>query len=319
MSAFTRETTGIEVVTKFSDLVENKTILITGTSDGGLGAETAISLAHANPAQIILLARSESKVAPVISKIHALNPSIKATFFSIELDDFDSVRRCAANINAQITKLDIMINNAGIMAVVNFTTNKIGIESQFATNHLGHFLLTALLFPKISAVGSGARIINLTSDGYTIGPCRFEDYNFKDGKEYDPWSGYGQAKTSNILFTRQLASKLASKGILSFAVHPGVIMGTNLSNHLDRSVFKDISAITERNTGFPFEMGQPKEKQQGVATTLVTALDPSITGVSGSYWEDAKTREMREYASSMENAERLWTLSEKLVGERWEL
>jgi NAD(P)-dependent dehydrogenase (short-subunit alcohol dehydrogenase family) len=160
-------------------------------------------------------------VTPVIEKIQKLNSAIKVSFVRIELDDFDSVRKAADAVNGLVTKVDILINNAGVMAIPNFTTNKNGIESQFATNHLGHFLLTALIFPKILAAGKGARIVNLTSDGYMIGPCRFEDYNFQDGAEYDGWSAYGQAKTANILFTRQLSTKIASRGIFSFAVHPG--------------------------------------------------------------------------------------------------
>lgn len=351
MATFTRETTGIEVVNTFNDVAEGRTILITGTSDGGMGAETAFSLAHANPALLLLLARTENKVTPVISKIKALNPSIKVTFVPIELDDFDSVRNAAGIINETITKLDIMINNAGIMAVP-FATNKNNIESQFVTNHLGHFLLTALVHSKIRAAGKNARIVNLTSDGYMIGPCRLDDVNFNDGKDYDRWSGYGQAKTANILFTRQLASK----GIVSFAVHPGgeslmlklsdvalfapsarnpespfaylstdspslVIFGTNLSNHLegDGTAFNEIKDIAIRNTGMTFQVGEPKSIQQGVATTLITALDPRITDRTGSYWADAKEEPLREYASSLENAQRLWTLSEKLVGEKFEL
>ena len=196
-------------------------VLITGASNGGLGSEAALSLAHANPAHLLLTARSENKVTPIIQKIQQINPSIRATFVQVELDDFDSVRRAAGHVNSQITVLDILINNAGIMAVQKFTKNKNGIESQFATNHLGHFLLTALLFPTILAAGRGARIINLTSDGFQIEKFRPDDYNFQDGEAYDPWSAYGQSKTANILFTRYLGAKLTDRGIASFAVHPG--------------------------------------------------------------------------------------------------
>lgn len=154
-------------------------VLITGASNGGLGSETAISLASGRPAQLVLLARSAAKVDPVISRIHEIDPHIKVTFVAIELDDLDSVREAAAKVNADIDKLDILICNAGIMAIKDFTINKHGVEIQFATNHIGHFLLTKLLYSKIQAAGSGARIINVTSDGHEIGPCRFEDFNFK--------------------------------------------------------------------------------------------------------------------------------------------
>lgn len=288
---------------------------------------------------MILLARAENKVTPVIEKIQKLNAAVKISFVSIELDDFDSVREAADNINGLISKINILINNAGVMAIPNFATNKTGIESQFATNHLGHFLLTALLFPKILAAGEGARIVNLTSDGYMIGPCRFEDYNFKDGSDYDGWSGYGQSKTANILFTRQLATKLASRGILSFAVHPGgklfeprrgirplmlipttVIVGTRIGRNVeDPEAFKRIDSIAMKNTGHSFMVGNRKTIQQGVATTLITALDRRIAEQTGTYWADAKEEPLRDYASSLENAQRLWTLSEKLVGQKFDL
>lgn len=175
MSQFNRETTGQEVVHEFKDAVHGKTILITGASAKGLGAETALSLARAQPAQLLLLARSETKVNPVIKEIGEISPSTNAIFIPIELDDFDSVRKAAAVVNKSVDKLDILINNAGIMAVVEYQTNKEGIESQFATNHLGHFLLTSLIFDKIRAAGPKARIVNVTSDGYMISPWR-EDY-----------------------------------------------------------------------------------------------------------------------------------------------
>ena len=315
MSTYSQETTGQQVVQQFQDVVQGKTILITGTSEGGLGAETAISLAHAKPAQLLLLARSERKVRPVIEEINSISPSTKTAFILVELDDFDSVRKAAATVNNSVSKLDILINNAGIMAVLQYKTNKSGIESQFATNHLGHFLLTTLVFDRIKAAGKDARIVNVTSDGYTIGPCRMEDYNFRDGKEYDPWSAYGQSKTANVLFTRELASQ----GVLSFAAHPGVIMSTGLGGHVEPKMFEAINGIAIKNTGQPFTMGAVKDGQQGCATTLVAALDPRLKSDSGSYMQDCAVYPMREYASSLDNAKQLWTLSEKLVGQQFVL
>ena len=321
MTAFTRETTGNEIVQAFGSQVQGKTVAITGTSDGGLGANTAIALAKASPAHIILLARSAKKVEPVQAQIKEVNALVKTTFVPIELDDLDSVRKAAEQINASIDHLDILINNAGIMAVQKFTLNKHGVESQFATNHVGHFLLTALLFDKIAAAGPGARIVNVTSDGHTISPCRFEDYNFNNGKDYNPWNGYGQSKTANILFTRQLATKLQSQGVYAFAIHPGVIMETSLSNHMEfnAEVVQAILDTALRETGEQFMVGQPKSMQQGISTTLRAALDPALEKETGAYFEDCNVKQTREYATSLENAQRLWTLSEDLVGQRFDL
>lgn len=282
-----------------------------------------MALAHGNPAHLILLARSQSRVESIISAITKINSSIKVDFVPVSLDDLDSVRAAANTINASIEKLDILINNAGIMAVDKYTTNKAGIELQFATNHVGHFLFTKLLFPKILAAGPGARIINLTSLGHKIGPVRFDDYNFSDGKEYDPWSGYGQSKTANILFSLYLANKLRDRGIVSFGVHPGGIFETQLAVHIadPMKALADIEPIAQKNTGrhFPLDADKPKSMAQGIATTLVAALDPRIEQQSGMYMMDCQPTRTYEYAESMEGAEKLWKLSEELVGEKFEL
>jgi NAD(P)-dependent dehydrogenase (short-subunit alcohol dehydrogenase family) len=170
---------------------------------------------------LILLARSQAKVDPVIAEIKEIDLNVKADFVSISLDDLDSVRAAADAINGKVSKIDILINNAGVMAIDKFTTNKAGIEMQFATNHVGHFFLTKLLWPKIEAAGPGSRIVNLSSIGHKIAPCRFEDYNFKNGQEYNKWSGYGQAKSANILFSLGLARRLKDKSMQSYGVHPG--------------------------------------------------------------------------------------------------
>lgn len=259
----------------------------------------------------------------MISKIKALNPNIKVTFVPVSLDDFDSVRAAAATINNTIDKLDILINNAGIMNIKEYTTNKDGIELQFATNHLGHFLFTKLLFPKIVAAGPGARIVNLTSLGHKLGPVRFDDYNFSNGAAYDGWSGYGQSKTANILFSVALANKLRDKKIFSFAVHPGGIYTTNLATHLQdiHAELDACNAVALKNTGrqFPIGADPPKSIEQGVATTLVATLDPRIEAQSGSYLADAKVEPAYEYATDPANAERLWKLSEELVGEKFDI
>jgi NAD(P)-dependent dehydrogenase (short-subunit alcohol dehydrogenase family) len=245
------------------------------------------------------------------------------TFVPISLDDPDSVRSAANSINSSIDKLDVLINNAGIMATKDFTTNRDGVEIQFATNHLGHFLFTKLLLPKILAAGPGARIINLTSLGHKVGPVRFNDYNFSNGKEYDPWSAYGQSKTANVLFSLSLANKLRDRGIQSYSVHPGSISGTSLAAHITdlHASLADLEAIALKNTGRPLSMkaDPPKSVEQGTATTLVAALDPRIESQSGMFMFDSKCERTYEYAESEEGAERLWKLSEELVFEKFDI
>lgn len=173
----------------------NCIVVITGASANSLGAQTAIELAKAPspPSHLILLARTAGKVQPVIDQIKK-DSSTGATFVPISLDDPDSVRAAAKTIIDSLGpdgKIDYLFNYAGIMAPPYTLTNQ-GIESQFATNHIGHFLLTANLMSLIKRAGSEARVINVSSDGYKISPFQPDNYNFDDGKTYHPLSGYGK-------------------------------------------------------------------------------------------------------------------------------
>jgi NAD(P)-dependent dehydrogenase (short-subunit alcohol dehydrogenase family) len=176
-------TNGDEVIKAFGDRVKGKTskcyrvsrvpkltsiVVITGPSIGGIGAETALSLARGSPALIILAGRSASKAVPLISQIEEVNPAGSVKFVVTDLDAQVSVRKAAAEINASVEKIDYLINNAGIMACPYRKTED-GTESQFATNHVGHFLLTNLLMGKILKAGRGARIVNVGSVGHLVG------------------------------------------------------------------------------------------------------------------------------------------------------
>lgn len=185
MSQFDSQTRGEEVCETFPSQIEGKTFLITGTSANGLGAKFATMLARNSPAQIILVARSKSKVDPVVDEIKSVNSSISVKFVACELSDQDSVRSAAETIlaDAEIKKVDVVVNNAGVMALLEYQVDKHGNEMQLSANHIGHFLLTNLIMPKILAAGAGARIINLTSLGHRIGPFRFDDPKFSNGQE----------------------------------------------------------------------------------------------------------------------------------------
>ena len=194
MTVFAKEIDGIAVVKRFSQHVDGKTskypgvlyrrrkstliprtVVITEASAGGLGAAAAVCLAYANPSQILLLGRSASEVGPVIAEIAQLDCGIKTTFVAIELDKLDSVRKAAAIINARVEKIDLLINNPGVLASRHDRISAVNLESHLATNRLGQFLLTNLLMHKVLAVGRGARIINLVSDRYMVSRVRFSE------------------------------------------------------------------------------------------------------------------------------------------------
>lgn len=297
-------------------MTDGQAVVITGTSEKGLGAKTATTIAIAKPAHLVLLARSKSKVQPVIDQIGKISPESKATFVPILLDDLVSVRSAADEVIKVLggsgAKIDILINNAGIMAVP-FAKSKQGFESQFAVNHLGHFVLTQKLIPLIKAAGPNARVVNLTSDGYRVGPFRPDNINFDDGKTYHPFLSYAQSKTANILFTKGLARR----GINSLAVHPGVIYGTSLGEGLDWTIIESLGDLAKRETGenFPFEA--PKSIAQGVATTVLAAAEPELLSQSGSFMADCQVEEARPWARDPAMVERLWEKSEELAGEKF--
>ncbi|KAK0511869.1 hypothetical protein JMJ35_005719 [Cladonia borealis] len=315
MTQFGYDTSGSQVVEAFKDVVKGKIFLITGPSDGGIGAETATCLVAGSPALIVLAGRSLGKIQPVIDRINATNPAVRTKFINLELGSQASVREAAASINANVEKIDVLINNAAVMACP-FSKTVDGIESQFGTNHIGHFLLTNLIMPKILAAGPGARIVNVSSVSHRMADVNLNDYNFEHGAEYHPSIAYGAAKSANILFTLALARRLESEQVKAISLHPGSV-ATNLQTYMTPELAEDTMQMIRDKTGRPFERPKLKSTQQGCSTTLVAVLDPSIN--SGDYLEDCNPAEPEAHATDKQKAEKLWDLSEKLVGQKFDL
>lgn len=194
MANFGHSTTGAEVVEYFKDRVKGKTsktiithqrpmllirvtVIITGPSDGGIGAETALSLAAGSPAYIFLAGRSLSRIQTVIDRISAAYPDVKIQFIPLDLSSQQAVREAAEVINRSVQSIDILINNAAIMACP-FAETANGIESQFGTNYIGHFLLTNLIMERLIAA-QGAKIVNVSSSGHRMSDVQLDDWNFK--------------------------------------------------------------------------------------------------------------------------------------------
>ncbi|MCJ1402273.1 hypothetical protein MMC11_005493 [Xylographa trunciseda] len=281
MPSFSVASTGADVVAAFPDRLAGKTVLITGASVGGLGAVTALALANGHPKALILAGRTECKVSPVVQEIHKLNPAIEVSFLQLDLTDHASVKRAAAEVAAKVEKLDVLINNAGVMAVKDFEKTKEGIETQFAANHVGHFLLTGLVMGKLSKAGKEAREVNVSSVGYTLGEVRLEDWNFKDGKEYDAWKAYGQAKSANITFAQSLADRLKESGGQAYSAHPGFVPESKLQSNaaVTMELFMQGLELSEERHGVPPVMEAPKTLEQGCATQVWAVLCPEIDGI----------------------------------------
>ena len=194
MAVFGHSTNGAEVVKRFKDRVKGKTgqtiinekraalliciiVLITGPSDGGIGAETAFSLAAGSPACILLAGRSLPRIQPVIDRISAAYPDVETQFIPLDLSSQHAIREAAATINESVQAIDILINNAAIMACP-FAKTADGIESQFGTNYIGHFLLTNLIMEKLMA-GKGARVVNVSSSAHRMSDVQLDDWNFE--------------------------------------------------------------------------------------------------------------------------------------------
>ncbi|KAA8575172.1 hypothetical protein EYC84_004372 [Monilinia fructicola] len=284
----------VDMARRLSNHANGKTFLITGPSEEGLGAEVALSIASSSkPSMMILAGRTKTKIMSTIFLIREMNPSIEVIWVPLNLLDNGSVRAAADAIKKLTTKIHIVINNAGVMAVRNYTTSKQGVEGQFAANYLGHFLLTNLLMDQIVAAREeAATIINVGSLGYELGEVNFDDINFEEGKKYNAWKAFGQSKTAILLWSTALAKRLNNKGVVTLVVHPG---------------------------SKPLPPQNMVGRQEAAGAVILTALDPAFRASSPAFIVDEKVyTETKPYATSEQNAEKLWTLSEELVGETFQ-
>ena len=304
--------------------LRGKRILVTGVS-AGLGLETARALA-AHGAQVVGAARDLSKAEAATAQVRNDAAVNGGGFELIELDlaDLKSVRACADRLLAQDEPFDVVIANAGVMATP-FGHTADGFETQFGTNHLGHFVLVNRIARLIRASG---RLINLSSAGHRFSNVDLEDPNF-ERTPYEPFIAYGRSKTANILFAVAFDKRHRGRGVRAAAVHPGGIQ-TELGRHLDSSQMQQIieginQQLAEEDQG-PFQW---KTIPQGAATSVWAAVVAPADEIGGRYCENchighivpdhvtinAVNEGVRGYALDPENAEALWKKSEELVGE----
>jgi NAD(P)-dependent dehydrogenase (short-subunit alcohol dehydrogenase family) len=300
-SGFGPKTTAREVLVGHD--LGGKTAIVTG-GYSGIGLETTRALAEAG-ANVVVPARTEEKARATLSDVP------RAELESLELMDPHSIDSFAHRFLSSGRPLDVLINNAGIMAPPLVRDSR-GNESQFSTNHLGHFQLTERLWPALKKAGK-ARIVSVSSGGIRFGGVDFEDPNF-ERKEYDKWKAYGQSKTANALFAVALDKRGQTHGIRAFCVHPGRI-ATDLARNLSDK---------ERSIG-----GEYKTTKQGAATSVWCATSPQLAGKGGVYCLDVDIAEVQQaftlegmgqtlngvlpWAIDVDLAERLWELSEALT------
>jgi len=301
-----------------------KRILVTGAS-AGLGVETSRSLA-AHGARVVGAARDLNKAEAATAQVRkdALANGGSLELIDLDLADLKSVRACADRLLAKGEAFDLVIANAGVMATpLGHTAD--GFETQFGTNHLGHFVLVN----RIAAlIRSGGRLINVSSLGHRYSNVDLQDPNF-ERTPYEPFVAYGRSKTANILFAVAFDKRHRERGVRAAAVHPGVIH-TELGRHVDASQIEKI--IEQRNQQLAAE-GKPlfqwKTIPQGAATSVWAGVVAPAAQIGGKYCEDCHvsnlvpdnvpihtiTEGVLGYALDQNNAEALWKKSEELVGE----
>ena len=297
------------------DLTGTKVFVTGGNS--GLGLETARAMA-AKGAHVILAARDQDKLDAAITAIKEAQKDAKLETIICDLASLASIKACGQEAASRFEQIDLLINNAGVMACPKMHTAD-GFEMQFGTNHLGHFALTKHLMPLIER-GANKRIVNLSSRGHHLAPTDLDDPNFET-TDYDPWVSYGRAKTANVLFSVGLEKRFGAHGIHALAVHPGGIQ-TNLGRHLTQD---DIAALMERMKTNGGAMTF-KTIPQGAATQVWAATSATLEGQGALYCEDCHVAArdddstaggVRGYAIDPEIADALWALSEDMTGERF--
>jgi NAD(P)-dependent dehydrogenase (short-subunit alcohol dehydrogenase family) len=301
-------------------------VFVTGVS-AGLGVETARALAS-HGASVVGAARDLAKAELATAQVRADAEAGGGSFELVELDlaSLASVRACADALMSRNEPFDLVIANAGVMAAP-FGLTLDGFETQFGTNHLGHFLLVNRIAPLMRP---GARLVSLSSSGHRFGDVDLDDPNF-ERTPYEPFVAYGRSKTANILYAVEFDRRHRSRGIRAAAVHPGGIQ-TELGRHLDPAWIPGM--VDQMNRDLAAEGKPPfqfKTIPQGAATSVWAGVVAQADEVGGRYCENchvgvvvpddqkisASSEGVREYALDPERAKALWAKSEELVGERF--
>ncbi len=295
---------------KIPDLT-GKVIIVTG-ANSGLGYEDAKAFARKG-AKIILACRNMAKANKALSKIQAKIPEAQAEIIQLDLGSIDSIKKFVTEFKGKHDRLDILVNNAGILRVPYQKTAD-GFESQVGINHLGHFTLTSLLF-DILAKTEGSRVVNVSSYGHKYGDTDFDKFLYEEGKEYSREKAYSRSKLANLLFTYELDRRLkkANIDVLAVASHPG-FSNTSMADHMYGGLVQFLRTL------FGFLL---QSAANGALPTIRAAVDPKVKGgeyfgIKGLFGSERRGRpvivESSKRSHSLEDAKKLWEISEELTG-----
>jgi NAD(P)-dependent dehydrogenase (short-subunit alcohol dehydrogenase family) len=282
--------------------MQGKTVVVTG-GNSGIGFETASALA-AMGARVVVTARNADKGRAALAAIaQRVGGEAQVQLVVFDLADLSSVRRGAAEVLEQAPRLDVLVNNAGLVLSERSETVD-GFEATFATNHLGPFLLTNLLLERIVA-SSPARIVNVASTAHSAARKGIPFDDLQSEKKYATMRVYGQSKLANILFTQELARRLTGTGVTANSLHPGTVRTGYGADGDARGLLAFGIKISS-----PFFLSPAK----GARTSVYLASDPAVAGISGEYFVKCKPKQPKPQARDPEAARRLWQVSEELVG-----
>ena len=282
-------------------------VLLTGGASG-IGKETVLALSSAG-AKVYMAVRDLNKGREAIDDIVRRCGGKCAPLELLEMDlaSSTSIRGCAQEFTAKEKKLDILINNAAIMALPELILGEKGFELQFETNHLGHFLLTTLLFPQLKSAKS-ARVVCVSSTEHRQYHGDFTDINYSQ-RPYSKWDAYGQSKLANILFAREMNNRLSLFGGSAYSLHPGAIM-TNLQKNLSQEEMTAMGWMSAE--GILHQVF--KSPAYGAATTVYAAIDDDALKFSGEYLEDCSlSTNISILAKDEKLAEKLWKISSEAI------
>lgn len=273
--------------------MQGKYVLVTG-GNSGMGLATTIEMARRG-ATVIMACRSRERGEAALADAKRQSGSSDISLMLCDLASFGSIRAFAEEFKVRYPVLDVLINNAGVVAVKRQLTED-GFEMDFGVNHLGHFLLTNLLLEQLTAAEQG-RIVVVASGAYKIGALHLDDHTLLRG--FNPAKAYARSKLANILFTRELASRLQGSGVTINAVHPGAVgtsIGVNRETGFGRSLLKLLSYFF-------------LTPEQGADTAVYLATEPSLREVTGQYYYRRRIKELSPRATDIEEAGRLWQWS----------
>ncbi|XP_053684450.1 retinol dehydrogenase 13-like [Sabethes cyaneus] len=281
---------------------DGKVVIVTGANTG-IGKETVMYLANRG-ANVYMACRDMKKCEEARKEIVLETKNANVYCRQCDLSSLQSVRKFVEQFKQEQTKLDILINNAGVMRCPRSVTAE-GIELQLGVNHMGHFLLTNLLLDMLK-MSAPSRIVVVSSLAHTRGKINVQDLNSE--KSYDRAAAYEQSKLANVLFTRELAKRLQGTGVTVNAVHPGVV-DTEIMRHM--GIFNSwFSGILVKPFIWPFL----KSPIAGAQTSVYAALDPELEKVSGQYFSDCAAKDVAEQAKDDKLAQWLWAVSDKWTG-----